>query len=434
MLHRLPGLPQPASAIVPRVSLDFATKRLRATTVAIDDPGDLSRFLTPERATAFLRRGEGFVTLGEVSRFETDFPDAADVWWNEVSAHIDHDSELPGAWGTGPLAVGSFAFDPDRSRARSVLIVPETIIGRRDGQAWMTRISEGRLSLDLPGPGDPVTHPGAISLVPDGLSGPQWAQVVAEVVERIQAGEVSKVVLARSLRARAEGPIDPRHILRRLLKTYSMAWGYLVDGMVGATPELLVRRHRTLVTSRVLAGTVSLDPEHTDPLGRASELASSGKDISEHDFAVSSVAEALEPYCAAMNVPEAPSVLALPNVMHLATDITGVVEPGISSLALAAALHPSAAVCGTPTFLAGEMIAELESMDRGRYAGPIGWVDSDGDGEWAIALRGGFIHPAQSDEIRLFAGAGIISNSDPEAELAETEAKFAPMLQALGLA
>ena len=135
-----------------------------------------------------------------------------------------------------------------------------------------------------------------------------------------------------------------------------------------------------------------------------------------------------------MNVPEAPSELTLPNVMHLATDITGVVEPDISSLALAGALHPSAAVCGTPTFFAGEVIAELESMDRGRYAGPVGWVDSDGDGEWAIALRGGFIHPAQSDEIRLFAGAGIISNSDPEAELAETEAKFAPMLQALGLA
>ena len=428
------GLREPASAIVPRVSLDFATKRLRATTVVIDDPGDLARFLTPERATAFLRRGEGFVTLGEVARFETDFPDAADVWWSEVSTHIDHDSELPGAWGTGPLAVGSFAFDPDRSRIRSVLIVPETIIGRRDGRAWMTKISEGRLSLDLPGRGEPITPPGNIRLVPDGMSGQDWAGIAAKAVERIRAREISKVVLARSLRAVTEDPIDPRHVLHRLLRAYPMAWNYLVDGMVGATPELLVRRHRTLITSRVLAGTVSLDPERTDPLRRAEQLAGSGKDIAEHEFAVASVAEALEPYCAAMNVPEAPSVLTLPNVMHLATDITGVVEPDISSLALAGALHPSAAVCGTPTFFAGETIAELESMDRGRYAGPIGWVDSDGDGEWVIALRGGFINPAHPDEIRLFAGAGIVADSDPQAELAETEAKFIPMLQALGLA
>jgi isochorismate synthase len=416
------------------VSLDFATKRLRATTVSIDDPGDLAHFLTTERATAFLRKGEGFITLGEVARFETDFPDAADVWWSEVSAHIDHDSELPGAWGTGPLAVGSFAFDPDRSRTRSVLIVPETIIGKRDGQAWMTRISESRLSLELPSKGDPVVPTEGIRLVPDGLSGQDWADIVAEAVARIRDNEISKVVLARSLKAVAEAPIDPRHVLRRLLRTYPMAWNYLVDGMVGATPELLIRRHRTLVTSRVLAGTVSLDPSHTNPLHRAEQLAGSGKDVAEHEFAVASVAEALEPYCGAMNVPEAPSVLTLPNVMHLATDITGVAEPDISSLALAGALHPSAAVCGTPTFFAGEIIAELESMDRGRYAGPIGWVDSDGDGEWVIALRGGFINPAHPGEIRLFAGAGIVADSDPQAELAETEAKFVPMLQALGLA
>ena len=428
-----PGLGEPASAIVPWVSLDFATKRLRATTVAIDDPGDLAHFLTPERAAAFIRRGEGFIALGEVARFETDFPDAADVWWSEVSAHIDHDSELPGIWGTGPLAVGSFAFDPDRSRDRSVLIVPETVIGRRDGQAWMTRISEGRLSLDLPGRGEPITPPESIRLAQDGLSGPEWVDVVTEAVERIRSGELSKVVLARCLKAIADAPLDPRHVLRRLLRAYPMAWNYLVDGMVGATPELLVRRDRSLITSRVLAGTVSLDPGSTETSRGIERLIGSDKDIAEHEFAVASVAEALELYCAAMNVPETPSVLVLPNVMHLATDITGVAEPDISSLALAAALHPSAAVCGTPTFLAGEIIAELESMDRGRYAGPIGWVDSDGDGEWAIALRGGAINPAHPNEIRLFAGAGIVADSQPQAELAETEAKFIPMLQALDL-
>lgn len=409
------------------------TKRLRATTVAINDPGDLLRFLTPERSSAFLRQGEGIITLGEVARFDTDYADAADVWWNEVSSHIDHDSELPGSWGTGPLAVGSFSFDPERSRVRSTLIVPSTILGRRAGQTWLTRVSEGRFTLDLPEAGEPIVAPTGVGAAADGLSDEAWTGIVAEVVARIRAKEVNKVVLARSLRAHADEALDPRYLLRRLLKYYPMAWSYLVDGMLGATPELLVRRQHTLVTSRVLAGTVSIDPEHTEPLALARQLAGSNKDIREHEFAVASVAEALEPYCAAMNVPEAPSVLTLPNVMHLATDITGVTDPGTSALALAAALHPSAAVCGTPTFDANEVIAELEALDRGRYAGPIGWVDSTGDGEWAIALRGGYINPAQPDEIRLFAGAGIVADSDPAAELAETEAKFVPMLQALGL-
>jgi menaquinone-specific isochorismate synthase len=212
-----------------------------------------------------------------------------------------------------------------------------------------------------------------------------------------------------------------------------MTWAYLVDGLVGATPELLLRRQGGLVTSRVLAGTVWKDAEGTDPLAKAAELARSQKDISEHEFAVESVASALAPYCQAMNVPEAPSVLKLPNVMHLATDITGVVCQEAGALTLAAALHPSAAVCGTPSHLALDIISELESLDRGRYAGPVGWVDAQGDGEWAIALRGGQVRATDPAEIQLFAGAGIVADSSPEAELAETTAKFVPMLQALGL-
>lgn len=422
-----------ASAIVHRVTPDFATKRLRATTVAIDDPGDLLRFLEADHSTAFVRRGEGIVTLGEVARFETDYADAADVWWTETASHIDHDSELPGAFGTDPLAIGSFAFDPENTRSRSVLIVPEIIIGRRAGQAWMTRINEGRSSLDLPEVAEPPAAPTGLGLIPDGPPEDEWEALVRDVVALIRSNSVSKVVLARSLRARAAGPLDPRHILGRLVERYPMVWSYLVDGLVGATPELLVRRQHQLVTSRVLAGTVSIDPDHTDPVSRIGELTSSGKDISEHEFAVASVAEALEPYCTAMNVPEAPSVLTLPNVMHLATDITGVSDPEVSALALAAALHPSAAVCGTPTHLAGSIIAQRESLDRGRYAGPVGWVDAAGDGEWAIALRGGYINPAQPDEILLYAGAGIVADSDPASELAETSAKFRPMLEALGL-
>lgn len=425
------------SAIVGQVILDSGNKRLRATTVAIDDPGPLERFLPlSESSTAFIRRGEGIVTLGELARFETDYPDAADVWWSEVASHIDHDSELPGAYGTGPLAVGSFTFDPDDTAERSVLILPEIIIGRRSGQFWMTRISKSRPGFDatLPPKGEPIERPTGLRLLNGSMPEDAWENIVAEVVRLIRAGEVSKVVLARDLWAEADGPIDHRYVLARLLKLYPTTWAYHVDGLVGATPELLIRREGGLATSRVLAGTVSVDPEQTDPVARAADLARSKKDVAEHEFAVESVARALEPFCSAMNVPEMPSILPLPNVLHLATDITGVSDPDTTSLALAAALHPSAAVCGTPTFLARDVISELESLDRSRYAGPIGWVDARGDGEWALALRGGQIHHNEPNKIQLFAGAGIVTDSEPADELAETHAKFLPMLQALGLA
>lgn len=408
---------------------------MRATTVAIADPGLLQRFLSTSRpSAAFIRRGEGFVALGEAARFETDYPDAADVWWAEVASQIDHDSELPGAYGTSPLAVGSFSFDPDRSEERSVLIVPEVVIGKRGGQCWMTTIGERSRSLDLPPAGEPLVAPVGLELHPGSMSERVWMDIVGEVIALIRTGEVEKVVLARDLIASAAENIDARWLVDRLVDLYPTCWTYLVDGIVGATPELLIRRQGGLATSRVLAGTVSLDPSSTNALVKAAELTTSSKDVAEHEFAVESVAQALKPYCSAMNVPETPSVLPLPNVLHLATDITGVTEPGSSSLALAAALHPSAAVCGTPTFSAREVISELESMDRGRYAGPVGWVDSFGDGEWAIALRGGQIKQSSPNEIQLYAGCGLVTNSDPVAELAETKAKFLPMLQALGLA
>ena len=427
-------LPSAATAMLARVILDFGSARMRATTVAIDDPGPLERFLPDSGpSTAFIRKGEGFVGLGEAARFETDTLEAADVWWDEISEQIDHDSEMPGEFGTGPIAVGSFTFDPDRSEERSVLTVPQTVIGRRGDVFWMTKLGSEHNSMDLPSRGAAAVAPVNPVAVGGAMGEDVWTRIVGEVVSLIRNDEVSKVVLARDLRIRADEPLDLRWILDRLIRDYPMTWTYLVDGMAGATPELLLRRQGGLVTSRVLAGTVWREAEGADPLQLAAELARSQKDISEHEFAVASVADALAPYCQAMNVPDAPSVLKLPNVMHLATDITGVVGPESGALTLAAALHPSAAVCGTPTHLALDIISELESLDRGRYAGPVGWTDMDGDGEWAIALRGGQVRPHHPQEIQLFAGAGVVADSDPEVELAETGAKLVPMLQALGL-
>jgi len=176
-------------------------------------------------------------------------------------------------------------------------------------------------------------------------------------------------------------------------------------------------------------------PELTGDDGRdlalAATLARSSKDLEEHEYAVRSVADSLEPHCSSMNVPEAPFVLHLPNVMHLATDVAGVVHDAetFSSLQLAAALHPSAAVGGTPTDVATALISEIEGMPRGRYAGPVGWMDASGDGEWGIALRSAEV---SGTSVRLFAGCGIVADSDPASELAEAHAKFVPVRDSLG--
>ena len=209
-----------------------------------------------------------------------------------------------------------------------------------------------------------------------------------------------------------------------------MCWTFHVEGLFGATPEMLVRRERGLVTSRVLAGTIRRTGDDERDLALAATLARSSKDLEEHEYAVRSVADALDPHCSSMNVPEAPFVLHLPNVMHLATDVAGVVHDSgtVSSLKLAESLHPSAAVGGTPTTPALALITEIEGMQRGRYAGPVGWIDASGDGEWGLALRSAEV---LGDSVRLFAGCGIVAGSDPEAELAESQAKLVPVRDSL---
>ena len=265
------------------------------------------------------------------------------------------------------------------------------------------------------------------------LSGTEWEAVVADAVRRIDDGDLEKVVLARDLVATADAPTSTcAGRCAGSPTSYPMCWTFHVDGLFGATPEMLVRRERGLVTSRVLAGTIRRTGDDARDLALAATLARSSKDLEEHEYAVRSVADALAPHCSSMNVPEAPFVLHLPNVMHLATDVAGVVhdagDPAATSLDLAAALHPSAAVGGTPTDVATALITEIEGMDRGRYAGPVGWMDATGDGEWGLALRSAEI---DGRRVRLFAGCGIVADSDPESELAEAQAKFVPVRDSL---
>ena len=259
----------------------------------------------------------------------------------------------------------------------------------------------------------------------------EWMSRVATAIGEIEIGELEKVVLARDLIATTAKEIDTRPLLNSLSQNYPSTWTFSVDNLIGATPELLLRLSRGMVTSRVLAGTISKTGDDEKDLALAASLARSSKDLEEHEYAVRSVADALEPFCTSTNVPESPFVLHLANVMHLATDVTGALiesKKEVDAFSLLSRLHPSAAVCGTPTHMAMQIIGTFEGMNRGRYAGPVGWIDEQGDGELGIALRCGEIN---GSSIRLFAGCGIVLGSNPEKELNESNAKFAPMRSAL---
>jgi menaquinone-specific isochorismate synthase len=405
---------------------------VRTVSLDVEDLGALVDLLPVDHPVAWVRRGEGLVGWGVAARVSTSgatrFADA-DKWWREATgrAVVRDEVEEPG---TGLVCFGSFGFADDPGD--SALVVPAYIIGRRGDRAWLTTISA--TGLDRLDPAidriEPAQPPASVRFVDGALNGDQWMSVVADAVSRIGDGELEKVVLARDLIATSDGPVDVRWPLRRLTETYPMCWTFHVEGLFGATPEMLVRRERGLVTSRVLAGTIRRTGDDQRDLALAAALARSSKDLEEHEYAVRSVADALEPHCSSMNVPEAPFVLHLPNVMHLATDVAGVVHDAatVSSLQLAESLHPSAAVGGTPTAVAIGLIEEIEGMTRDRYAGPVGWMDASGDGEWGIALRSGVI---EGNTVRLFAGCGIVADSDPAAELAEAQAKFVPVRDAL---
>ncbi|MFG2001596.1 isochorismate synthase MenF [Spirillospora sp. NPDC048911] len=403
-----------------------APDRLIVRTERVADPGDLVSRLPHPTALAWIRHGEGIVGWGEAARLTVPAGDdhfaAADRRLRELfaTADIDDPVQVPGS---GPVAFGSFAFDPASSG--SVLIVPRWIVGRRDGVAWLTTIGEDTDPLALVHPPRP---PARLDWSDGTLSAPAWEQAVAAAVGRIRDGRLGKVVLARDLCAEAAEPIDARTLLRRLADRFPACYTFSVAGLVGATPELLIRRVGERVDSLVLAGTTARGSTPDEDAERAARLCASPKDLEEHAYAAEMVRDALAPLCAKLTVPGEPELLTLPNVMHLASPVHGRLHSERSVLDVVAALHPTPAVCGTPTDTALDLIRELEVMDRGRYAGPVGWVDARGDGEWGIALR---CAELDGNRARLFAGCGIVADSDPAAELAEAQTKFRAMQYAL---
>jgi menaquinone-specific isochorismate synthase len=416
---------------------------LRLSTIALDG-SELSLLAhLPANPLAYIRGGDGLVGWGEAVRLEAHGPNRIQelsTKWRELAASVEVDDQvkLPG---TGLVAFGSIAF-ADSSETSSALIVPKVLLGLRDGRAWLTTVelnTEGR-TVDLSGAANfwqtktSFAANAPVSLTSGDQSPEAFKASVEKAVAAITDGGLEKVVLARDLVGTLSADFDIRASLNKLANRFPTCWIYSVDGLFGASPELLVRVAHGQVSARVLAGTAGrgTDPEVDKAISAA--LAASAKNTTEHAFAVDSLVQTLSPFCEHVDADPKPFSLALPNLWHLASDVHGVLREEASVLDLAAALHPTAAVAGTPRLEAQELLAELEPFDRGRYAGPVGWIGADGDGEWAIALRGAQIQPADASglrSIRAFAGCGIVAGSEPEAELAETELKFSPIREAL---
>lgn len=417
------------------------------------------RYADPTEPLVWVRGDRGCVGVGEVLRLTFSgpdrFTDAARAWRDIADAAvIDDPVRMPG---TGLLAFGTFAFD-DTSRTESVLIVPRLLIAQHRGVAWITEVSIGAAAEPaLPGPTEQTAPDWAGTTLPVHTPDAAYLSGVHEATARIDRGFAEKIVLARRLRGTIDADADLRVPLGRLADRYDDCWTFAVDGLIGASPETLIRQTDGAISARVLAGTRGRKPADPAADARArDDLLTSDKEQHEHAFAVQSVITALAPHVHDMRTSEEPFALQLPNVWHLATDLgatpryadelgSAPTQAGPAaqhsngtSLELAAALHPTAAVAGTPTVDAVAAIAELEPFDRERYAGPVGWVDARGDGEWVIALRCAQIGApgatgtpsAGRRPVTAFAGGGIVTGSDPTHEFTETVSKFAPIATA----
>ena len=349
------------------------------------------------------------------------------------------DVGLPGC---GPVVVGALPFDP---AAPAHLVIPQRIVGWSDGRGWVTTISPIRADgtageSNAEGPVRPSGSPPDHFTLTSSMPHADWKAVVAAAVDAIKRGEMRKVVLARRVDITGNRPFVISDVLARLQALYPSCMIFSVEGFLGASPELLIRRTGDAVESHPLAGTVARSGDTRSDENLVAGLMSSKKARHEHQVVVDELRAALEPVCSELIIPDEPSVMALRNVSHLGTRITGRLAAAgdatapsrgarlPSALELVARVHPTPAVGGNPTDVAIRYASDVEGFDRGRYAGPVGWMDARGDGAFALGIRCAEVSGARA---RIYAGNGVVSGSDPGEELAETQLKLQALLAAL---
>ncbi|MFC5369713.1 isochorismate synthase MenF [Arcanobacterium bovis] len=451
---------------------------LRSQTSALPDLPNLRSLLTaPRNQLAWIRGDDGVVAAG-IAAQETHVPQRGDdaesrfnhltTWWNatELQAEVRDEVRVPGS---GLFAFGSFSFAA-QSPAASTLIIPQVLVGRRAGKAWLTIIGpddvdvfetlapEAKALLDavLKGSAGSFTQFSVENVheIPDPL---EWQAQVELVTNKIRAGEAEKVVLSRTLAIETDSDIDERVLLDRLCDSYPSTWVFAVDGLIGASPEMLAASAAIIedsditspqdsrVFARVLAGTLPNRTESVAGIGTSLSqhanstaehdeqsrlLVASEKDQIEHQVAVESVVNTLSGV-GTVTTSET-FVLPLPNVLHLATDVVAELHSSRSIIDVAGLLHPTAALGGHPNDTALSIIEDVEVTDRDRYGAPVGWVSSGNYGQWCVALRCAKIDANR--QARAWAGGGIMADSIPSSELTETEAKFEPIMGAFNIA
>jgi isochorismate synthase len=424
--------------------------RLVAHTRPLDSDVDLLELAGPDGAL-FERGRAGLAGRGEAHRiiWPAGDPAAAALQVAAELAAVEVRDEVDRP-GTGPVAFGALPFHPG---APSELVVPELVVGRADdGTRWLTTIrpagtdAAGAVAGPSDDPGDepsvllagsragprhPADRTGGGPLptqftVQSSQAPEEWCALVARGAK---SELFTKVVLAREVRVHADQPLDRVAVLRRLRAAYPGCYLVSLDGLVGASPELLVSRSGDTVRSHPMAGTAPRGGDATTDQRLAASLIASTKDREEHQITIDMVYDTLLPWCSYVDYESEPSVVPVANVQHLATLVEGrLSRPAPSVLELVAALHPTPAVAGWPRDPAVAWIEEHEGFDRGRYAGTYGWVDGRGNGTWAVGIRCAEI---EGPDARVVAGNGIVSDSDPEVELAETQAKLQALLSAI---
>lgn len=380
---------------------------------------DLLAAYGPTEGAFFERRGVGVATAGMLERVS-------------VVEAVDRLRQLPGGDDGATVAVGALGF---ADAAEGLLaIAPRTVRRRRTGDGpEVIEVGQGHPAPYERVLGGAPSDPFAALQLHEEPAPAGYADAVTAATEVIRSGELRKVVLARTIRVRAGRVLDPRRLAQRLRAVNPDAYTFAVpdgDGvLVGASPELLVARHGREVTANPLAGSAPRAGDPDQDRANAEALRASGKNLEEHAIVVEAVVETLRPICEELTWDREPVLLGTPNVWHLSTRFRGVLrEPAPTAADLAIALHPTPAVGGDPRESAIAAIADLEPFDRRAYAGPVGWVDAEGDGTWAIALRCALL---TGERATLFAGAGIVADSDPQAETDETDRKFRAFLDAL---
>jgi len=366
----------------------------------------------------FVRDGVGIAGRGVAARIPAD--EASDFL-----AAVERD-DLVGEPGCGPVAIGVLPFLPGTP---AELVVPRVLVGKGpDGHRWITTIDDA--PADLPERMVPRASTAAFVVRP--LTDPSvFLDAVVAGRDAVRADRLTKVVIARDIAVESDRPIDVHAVLLRLRASFGSSYRYSVDGFLGASPELLVSRHGRVVRSHPLAGTTARTGDPTTDARLAAELIASMKNQVEHRVVIDVVHDTLLPFASYLDWEPEPSIVTVANVQHLGTLVEGrLSDPPANVLDLARLLSPTPALGGHPRDAAIELISEIEGMERGRYGGTVGWVDADGNGTWAVAIRCAELS-ADRHAARLFAGCGIVAESDPNAELAETQAKFQAMLSAI---